>query len=87
MGIDEDVAKAHEVVKVKLTFPEDSLIVQPLIYDMANRYDVVFNIIKAEVEIGSGWVILEISGINDAIDNALFWLHSLGVIVDLTIPT
>ena len=85
MGIDNDVANAYDGIEVKLTFPND-LIVKPIIYEMATLYDVVTNILRANVGIDQGWVVLEISGINSELDKALFWLHSLGVHVDLTNP-
>lgn len=84
MGIDEDVANAYDTVRVKLTFSK-CLIQRPLIYEMAQVYDVSFSIRQATVELDEGWVILDMSGINDDIDKALLWLHELGVGVDLTL--
>ena len=85
MGIDEDVANAYDNVRVKLTFSK-CLIQQPLIYEMAQVYDVSFSIRHAAVELDEGWVILDINGTNENIDQALYWLYEHGVTIDLTLP-
>jgi len=85
MGIDEDIQNANDVVRVKLTFSK-CLIRQPVIYEMAQLYKVVFNIRQANVEQDHGWVIMDVSGINREIDKALYWLHEQDVKVDLTMP-
>ena len=84
MGIDEAIQKSHDSVQVKLTFPEQ-LVVQPIIHEMSQLYQVVFNIIQADVEKEKGWVILTLSGINEDIDKALYWLYEQNVKVDLTL--
>ena len=84
MGIDEDIQNAEDVVRVKLTFSK-CLIREPIIYEMAHLYNVVFNIIKANVEKDHGWVIMDVSGVNKDIDNALYWLYEQNVKVDLTL--
>ena len=50
--------------RLHLSFPEP-LVGRPVIYEAANRFGVVPNIRRANVETHSGWVILELSGDQD----------------------
>ena len=69
------------VEKVRFTFL-DRLIKEPVIYRIGRDFNVVTNIRRADIQEGIGWVILEIEGEQQAIDNALEWVRSLGVRVD-----
>ena len=53
-----------------------------MIYEAANRFGVVPNIRRANVETHSGWVILELTGDQKAIDDAVNWFSEVGVIVN-----
>jgi L-aspartate semialdehyde sulfurtransferase ferredoxin len=64
-----------------LTFPED-LVTQPVIYELGQRFDVVTNIRRASVEERFGWVILEIDGPDQAMEDAVAWLSERGVQVN-----
>ena len=66
--------------KVKFIF-SDSLIQQPLIYEMSKVYDIITNIERASVNEFEGWVIMEISGTGDEIDSAFQWMTNQGVFV------
>ena len=68
--------------KVRLTFP-DSLITQPLIYEMSQIFDVVTNIEKANVGEHEGWVILGLRGTENDIENALKWIAEQGVCIQM----
>jgi len=68
-------------LRVRLTFPEN-LISRPLIYELGHEFQVVTNIRRAHVEEEVGWVILELDGQDDEIENVLSWSRSQGVRVD-----
>ena len=67
--------------RLHLSFPEP-LVERPVIYEAANRFGVVPNIRRANVETHSGWVILELTGEQTAIDDAVTWFSEVGVIVN-----
>ena len=67
--------------RVKLTFPE-SLIREPIISTMARRFDVVTNIRRADVRETTGWVVLEMIGTEDDLEDARAYLDEIGVRVD-----
>ena len=67
--------------RLHLSFPEP-LVERPVIYEAANRFGVVPNIRRANVETHTGWVILELSGDKQAIEDAVSWFSEVGVIVN-----
>jgi ABC-type methionine transport system ATPase subunit len=67
--------------RVKLTFPE-SLIQEPIIHTMGKRFDVVTNIRRADVRETTGWVVMEVTGTEQRLDEARRYLEGLGVRVD-----
>ncbi len=64
--------------KVLLTFPE-KLITEPIIYNLSAKYNVVFNIRRADVTDNKGWVLLEIEGQPEDIKKGLAWATRKGV--------
>ena len=67
--------------RLHLSFPEP-LVERPVIYEAANRFGVMPNIRRANVETHSGWVILELTGDQQSIDEAVTWFSEVGVIVN-----
>jgi hypothetical protein len=67
--------------RLKLTFPEQ-LIKEPVIYTLGKRFDVVTNIRRADVRETTGWVIMEVTGTEQRLDEARRHLEGLGVRVD-----
>jgi ABC-type methionine transport system ATPase subunit len=67
--------------RLYLSFPE-TLVERPLIFEAANRFGVMPNIRRANVEAHSGWVILELTGEQQAIDDAVAWFSEIGVSVN-----
>ena len=65
-------------VRVKLTFPE-RLIKEPIVARMVRQFDVMPNIRRAKVEENVGWIVCEISGEADAVEDAIRWLGEVGV--------
>ena len=67
--------------RVRFTFP-DTLIKEPIIYQLGHEFRVVTNIRMADVDERVGWVILEIDGDAAEIARALDWAEAKGVRVD-----
>lgn len=67
--------------RVRFTFPE-TLIRDPIIYQLGHEFRVVTNIRMADIDAAVGWVILELEGDDDEIDRSLAWAESKGLRVD-----
>lgn len=67
--------------RVRLTFPT-KLVKEPVIYNVGVNFQVVTNIRRANVENSAGWVVLEISGDEDALTRAEEYMRELGVEVE-----
>ena len=67
--------------RIRLTFPE-TLIQEPIIYQMGHEFQVITNIRMADVDARVGWVILELDGTDAEIQRAIDWTESKGVRVD-----
>jgi hypothetical protein len=70
-----------ERVRLFVSVPEQ-LVDRPMIYEVVKRFDVVPNIRRANVEARSGWVILELSGPQDRLDDAVSYLREVGCTVN-----
>lgn len=71
------------MVKQRLIFrfvPEQ--VKEPLIYTLSQQYNVVTNIRQADISEDSGWVVLEVEGEEEDIEQGISWLTSKGVRVD-----
>ena len=68
-------------LRLHLTFPEN-LIQEPIIWRLGRQYDIVTNIRRANVEEKVGWVILEVEGTDEALEQGVTWMKELGVQVD-----
>ncbi len=66
---------------IKLIFPQE-LIGQPIIYTLSAKFNVIFNIRKADIENEKGWVALELEGQAENIQKALDWVTRKGVKVE-----
>ena len=69
------------MARFHLTFPV-ALVEEPVIHALGQRFDVVTNITRAHVEEGGGWVILDVQGPDDALEDAVAWLTDQGVQVE-----
>ena len=67
--------------RIKFTFPT-KLIQEPIIYQLGRKYKLVTNIRRADVREDMGWVILELDGDQEEIDQGLEWVTTKGVRVD-----
>ena len=67
--------------RVIFTFPEE-LIRDPIIYNLGQQFNIVTNILQAEVTEERGWVILELAGAAEDIEAGITWVTSKGVRVE-----
>jgi hypothetical protein len=67
--------------QVMFTFPE-VLIKEPIIFNLGQQFKIVTNIRRADVSENKGWVVLELEGEEDDIDEGIAWVTSKGVRVD-----
>ena len=67
--------------RVYLTFPKQ-LVKEPLVCQMAKKFDILFNIRGSSVTAEMGLVALEIDGDRAEVDKAIKWLKDKGVIVE-----
>ena len=67
--------------RVMFTFPPE-LIGEPIIYRLGQRFNVVTNIRRANLSEDKGWIVLELEGNEDDIEQGIAWVTSKGVRVD-----
>jgi len=67
--------------QVMFTFPEE-LVREPIIYNIGHQFKVVTNIHRADVSENRGWVVLELEGEEEEIEQGIAWMTSKGVRVD-----
>ena len=64
--------------RVKLIFPRGA-VTQPVIYEMGHQFQVITNIRRADITRDEGWVVLEIEGNEESLDQAIAYCESTGV--------
>jgi len=67
--------------RLHLTFPEQ-LVQQPIISHMVKEHGVEVNIRRADVDEHVGWMVLELSGSDEAMGAAVEWLRGQGIQVN-----
>jgi ABC-type methionine transport system ATPase subunit len=67
--------------KFYLTYPK-KLVKEPLIYQMARKFDLVFNVRSASVSEFIGIIALELDGRPETIEAAVAWFREQGVTVE-----
>jgi ABC-type methionine transport system ATPase subunit len=65
-------------LRVKLTFARGA-VTQPVIYEMGHQFEIVTNIRRADITRDEGWVVLEMEGAQEALDNAVKYCEEKGV--------
>jgi ABC-type methionine transport system ATPase subunit len=68
--------------KVKLTFPE-KLITEPVIYRIGHEFEIITNIMQANVTKESGWVVLELEGEASEINRTIQYLREENIKVEI----
>ena len=64
------------------TFPQE-LLREPIIYTLGQQFHIVTNIYRADVSENRGWVVLEMEGEEEDIEQGIAWVTSKGVRVDV----
>ena len=64
--------------RVKLTYPQ-VLVDQPILHQMIGKFGLVTNIHRAEVNDTGGWLIVDLRGEEQIINQALDWLRQVGI--------
>ena len=67
--------------QVVLAFPQE-LLKEPIIYILGQEFNILTNILQADISESKGWLVLELEGEEKAIDDAITWATSRGVRVD-----
>ena len=67
--------------QVMLTFPEE-LFREPIIYNLGQQFNIVTNILRADLTEDRGWVVLELDGKEEDIETGTAWVISKGVRVE-----
>jgi L-aspartate semialdehyde sulfurtransferase ferredoxin len=68
--------------RVRLTFPQH-LIKEPVIFMMAQQFNVVPNIRRARVTETVGEMVLELEGTEEGLEKGLAWLKEKGIEIEL----
>lgn len=63
-----------------LTYPDD-LVPEPVLWELAQRFGLVTNIRRANIEDTVAWAIVEVRGDPETLDAARGWLAERGVVV------
>jgi ABC-type methionine transport system ATPase subunit len=67
--------------QVMFTFPQE-LVKEPIIYNLGLQFKVVTNIRRADISADKGWVMMELEGEENDIEQGIAWATSRGVRVD-----
>jgi ABC-type methionine transport system ATPase subunit len=70
-----------ETRKLKIDYPL-ARIGEPVITRLVTEFDLVPNLLRADVDAHKGgWMIAEVTGEKDSIDNAIRWMQSHGLTI------
>lgn len=67
--------------KVRLTYPEH-LLDQPFIYRLIRQFDLLTNILEAQVSGEKGWLVVVVRGECEQVQQGLSWIAEQGVEVE-----
>jgi len=67
--------------RLRFTYTEE-LIREPIIYNLGEQFNIVTNILSADIAEDRGWVVLELDGEEKDIEEGLAWATSHGMRVD-----
>jgi len=62
---------------VRLDYP-GSLLDRPLIHDLIRQFDLLTNILEAQVSARGGYLIVQVHGSREQVERGLSWLSSQG---------
>jgi hypothetical protein len=67
--------------RVIFTFSEEQ-IRDPVIHNLGQQFNLITNIRRADLSEDKGWIVLELEGDEDDIEQGLAWVTSKGVRID-----
>ena len=67
--------------RVMFTFPQE-LVNEPIIYGLAQQFKIAANIRRADISEDKGWVVLELEGEEEKIEEGIAWAIAKGIRVD-----
>ncbi len=67
--------------RVKLVYPP-ALIDEPLLYRLIQRFGLLINIRRAHVEATEAWLVVDLEGPPDRVEEGLAWIQKQGVLVE-----
>ncbi len=67
--------------RVMFTFNAEH-IPEPIIYNLGQQYNVVTNILRANIAEDKGWIVLDMDGDKSDIEQGIAWVTSKGIRVD-----
>ena len=71
------------MTKRRVTFNFTSeVITEPIIYNLAQQFRLVTNILRADISEDEGWVVLEMGGEEKDIEAGIAWVTGKGIRVD-----
>ena len=68
-------------IRIQLTYPSDR-IQEPILYELARRFHLRFNVRRADIDAGIGWVQLMLEGERSEIEAAIEWVEAQGIRAD-----
>ncbi len=68
--------------RILIKFPQE-LLSEPIIYSVSSQFDVVTNIICANISEDCGWAELELEGDTEIISEAVDWMIGRGLRVEV----
>jgi len=68
--------------RVRLTYPEN-LLNQPLIHGLIRQFDLLTNIVEAQVSAQEGYLITTVRGEEERVRQGLAWISEQGVQVEV----
>ena len=67
--------------RVTLTFSAE-VITEPIVYNLGQQFNVITNILQADLAEDRGWIVVELDGEDQDIEAGIAWAISKGVRVD-----
>jgi ABC-type methionine transport system ATPase subunit len=64
--------------RVELTYPKH-LLDQPLLYQLVRQFELLTNILEAQVTAEEGWLVLAVRGQREQVRQGLAWMAEQGV--------
>jgi ABC-type methionine transport system ATPase subunit len=64
--------------KVHLTYPPH-LLDQPILHEFIKKFDVVINILEANVTPQEGWLLVAVRGEEQVVNEGLEWMSAQGI--------